>query len=395
MSPLTGPESNGEWTTLAQEAAFLSELSTYPRVTVTDLEPSPLGRPIRLVQVGYEGNPSVFVAAPHGDEPAGREGILQWVRDLATSTDIDIVDYLNHFTVYAIPTCNPDGIVRNSRLSGDWIDINRDHLSLEAVETRNIARVRQLHHPQLVLDLHDDVNEETYDTRTIGTQNELVAPGIREVSQALNAFVQQDLTDLGYLVTDYPSAFFPSMNSSVSGFRHSIPIVSEVRHLPPAERARLQVATMEAARKFQVAHQPEIIAAIRESKASQRTAGATPSPVDVGDHDEILITPDSAYYLTRAQVDQLKTQIELFGLRVEYDDSGGTIPSAQAMYPVIALTVDAGSPHRVITDTAAPPTPPFVPDGYLLKVSGVHVVPDRVAMRVGGSMSTIWEPPGV
>src|SRR5690606_10622891 len=123
-------------------------------------------RAIRLVRVGQEGNPSLFVTSPHGDEPSGREGILQWVRDLATSTDPEVVSYLNKFTVYAIPTCNPDGIVRSARGSGNWVDINRDHLALSQPETRNIARVKQMYHPQIALDLHDDVNEHTYTLTT-------------------------------------------------------------------------------------------------------------------------------------------------------------------------------------------------------------------------------------
>lgn len=372
MALITGPERDGTWTTLAEEQDYLDELATLPKVEVTDLDPSPNGRPIRLVRVGQPDRPSLFVTSPHGDEPSGREGILQWVRNLAQATDPETVAYLDQFTVYAIPTCNPDGIARGSRLSGNWVDINRDHLALSQPETRNIARVLARHRPQIVLDLHDDVNELTYDTRTVGAKNLMVAPAIRDASQALNAYVQAELTALGRLVTDYPTFSFPSMAGSATGFRHALPLLSEVRHLPPADRALLQVQTLEAAARFHSAEQTAIAAAVEASKATKRAEGANPVPIDVGDHDVIMITPATSYELTRAQVEQARHHFELFNIEATFHPDGATINCAQDAYAVLPLIFDPGSPHRVITDDTLPEIKGVI-TGFAYRVDGVLV----------------------
>lgn len=392
MTMLTGPEIDGTWTSIEQETAFLSELASNAKVAITELAPSPAGRAIRLVQVGHTGNPSLFVASPHGDEPSGREGILQWVRDLATSTDPEVVAYLDKFTVYAIPTCNPDGIVRNARGSGNWVDINRDHLVLSQPETRNIAHVKQMYHPQIALDLHDDVNQHDYTLTTAGSGHPIAAQSILDISHELNMHIQSELVNLGHSVATYPSLAFPQMAGSVTAFRHSISFLTEVSHLPPAERAEVQVQCMESARKFHATRQPEIRAAIAESKLSKRAEGASPVPVDVGDFKRTIVTPPTEYRLTRAQIAQIRPHIDLFGIRVEYDEGGGTIRCAQTAYPVLPLLLEQSSPNRVITDAPAPEVGAINPTGFLLRVDGVNVTPTRVAIQTEHGLSTVMEP---
>ena len=99
--------------------------------------------------------PTVYViCSQHGNEPAGREAGIQLIRDLAFTTDEDLLALLDACNIIITPTANPDGRLRNSRENG-ITDINRDHLNLRTVEARAFAAVGNLWRPYMIVDHHE------------------------------------------------------------------------------------------------------------------------------------------------------------------------------------------------------------------------------------------------
>ena len=127
------------WTTLEEEAEFLETIDdASERVAVDVVSESVQGRPLRLVRIGApappdlataaEGRTVLFTCSQHGDEPAGREGCLQRIRELAFTDDPRALQHLRTTTVLFLPAANPDASLANRRQNAQGIDVNRDHL---------------------------------------------------------------------------------------------------------------------------------------------------------------------------------------------------------------------------------------------------------------------------
>ena len=165
--PKTGFEQRGgeSWTTHEEELAFLKAVDAgSDRVRIATIGQTDEKRPLHLVKLGYPApaqaaqarrQPTVlFICSQHGNEPAGREACLRWLRDLAFTKSPAFVNQLRHQTVLFIPTANPDGRARNSRENGTE-DINRDHIDLSSPEARAIAHVVKVWKPDTTVDLHE------------------------------------------------------------------------------------------------------------------------------------------------------------------------------------------------------------------------------------------------
>lgn len=137
----------------------------------------------------------------HGNEPAGTEGILTWLSDLAAGMEPEL---LRHTIILVAPRVNPDGAARDSRDSAGSIDLNRDYMKLDSPEVRAIVgRTLTPWQPDLVIDLHEAVNR-GYDYMLEGSQSPLVEPPIAALSSdLLLPAVQKRLEQGGYTVFPY------------------------------------------------------------------------------------------------------------------------------------------------------------------------------------------------
>ena len=100
-----------------------------------------------------DGKPTVlFIGQQHGDEPAGSEALLALARQLASGPQRRLIDQIN---VIIVPRANVDGADRRSRVTGNGIDINRDHLLLRTPEARALARLSRDFKPMVVVDAHE------------------------------------------------------------------------------------------------------------------------------------------------------------------------------------------------------------------------------------------------
>ena len=86
------------------------------------------------------GKPIIFIAAQaHGDEPAGKEGLMMFARDLALGS---LDRYLDSVIFVFVPQINPDGAEAGewgTRLNPSGYNLNRDYMRLDNPEVKAIV----------------------------------------------------------------------------------------------------------------------------------------------------------------------------------------------------------------------------------------------------------------
>lgn len=94
----------------------------------------------------------MFTAAQHGNEQSAKEAVLWLLRDLALA---DLKPLLKKVNVLVIPQTNPYGNFMNIRVNELDLDMNRDHVKVEAEGVRAIHRVFQAWMPEVTIDVHE------------------------------------------------------------------------------------------------------------------------------------------------------------------------------------------------------------------------------------------------
>src|SRR6185503_14972890 len=114
------------------------------------------GRSINLITIGSGPFRVLLWSHMLGDEPT------------ATAALFDVFDYfgrhradpavqriLSSLTLYIVPMLNPDGAERFQRRNAQFIDVNRDALSLQTPEGQILKRVRDRFNPRVGFNLHN------------------------------------------------------------------------------------------------------------------------------------------------------------------------------------------------------------------------------------------------
>lgn len=166
--PTTGFEDSmgANWTTHDEELAFLEAVAAAsPRVEIDEIAQTAGGRPMHLVRIGdpvphsleaaQELPVELHICTQHGNEPSGREACLQTIRNLAFTDDAALVGQMQQQVTLYIPSANPDGRAANSRENSLAVDLNRNHLQVEQIETRAIGRVVRDWKPVMNMDHHE------------------------------------------------------------------------------------------------------------------------------------------------------------------------------------------------------------------------------------------------
>lgn len=219
--PRTGFEERegASWTTHEEEVAFLEEVADRShRARLQVIGETLEGRPLHLVVLGEPSATSasaarreptsLFVCTQHGNEPAGREACLQWLRDLAFTTDPGLVGQLRDQTVLFVPTANPDGREHNTRGNATGTDINRDHLTLATPEGQAIGAVVRDWQPEVAADLHEYGPSVPllYDDEVLylWPRNLNVHEGVRAMARTLgNKYVAPGAEEAGFTADEY------------------------------------------------------------------------------------------------------------------------------------------------------------------------------------------------
>lgn len=94
----------------------------------------------------------LLVAVQHGNEQSAKEAALWLIRDLATGKLESLVKKVNFLV---IPQANPYGNWFDQRRSEQDLDLNRDHVKLEAPEVEAIHHVFRAWMPEVTMDVHE------------------------------------------------------------------------------------------------------------------------------------------------------------------------------------------------------------------------------------------------
>jgi len=110
------------------------------------------GGAVRPDQIDRSKPTVLLTAAQHGNEQSAKEAALALVRDLAVG---DMKPLLKSLNVLVMPQCNPFGNAMDVRVNEQNLDLNRDHVKLEAESTAAIHRVFVEFMPEVTLDVHE------------------------------------------------------------------------------------------------------------------------------------------------------------------------------------------------------------------------------------------------
>lgn len=172
-APLTVAERSGFRETSKHDDVlrFIDELAkSRPRFRVESMGKSAEGREMPVMIFGTSGPVVLVVANIHAGEVEGKEAVLALARDLPDAA-------FEKLTVLWVPDYNPDGNDRidvknraldlakldgqvgpeggvGTRYTGEGVNLNRDYMKQEAVESRHLARLFAKWNPHLTVDCH-------------------------------------------------------------------------------------------------------------------------------------------------------------------------------------------------------------------------------------------------
>lgn len=144
-----------------QYLAAVRDLQASPRVAVSSVGRSALGRPLLQITVGDPDVPReqtvrVFLLArQHGTEASGTQACLALLRHFAASDGPLERDLLRQITWIAIPVVNPDGMANGRRANGAGVDLNRDWGRATQPESRAVIAAVAAARPHALVDMHD------------------------------------------------------------------------------------------------------------------------------------------------------------------------------------------------------------------------------------------------
>ena len=450
--PRTGFETSGgaSWTTHEEEIAFLAEVDARSdRVSIEIIGRSIQNLPLHLVRIGHPSprSPEAARALPvqlnicsqHGNEPAGREACLRWLRDLAFTDDPVLVDQMQRQTILFIPSANPDGLRANTRENAGGTDLNRDHLNLETPEVRAMETVVRDWEPSFALDFHEYGPSEPVlyddDVLYLWPRNLNVDPPIRELGKRFSQdHLRPCLAEAGYSSDEYGLAAVgdvdveqtagdhdEGISRNAAGLRHSVGILIESAVSPkltspfelvdPAVNANRRVDSQWSAIACALGFSRSDGDAVRTASEASRRVSRSPAPRTVyfdgqdedttitGNRDEPTSTADApcAYALNADQYSRVTKALDIHGIANTPMGPGRLVRLAQEARPVIALLLDArGARHSVEGQAlaacpaaaSAPSTPSvrpgrIVPRPRTLPASGVGSTATPAAVLLG------------
>jgi hypothetical protein len=94
----------------------------------------------------------MILAQQHGDEPSGKEAVLELVAGFANSRFDELLDNVE---LYILPQVNPWGGDNNERRNSNDLDLNRDHLLLKTREIESVHRFFHKIKPHVTIDVHE------------------------------------------------------------------------------------------------------------------------------------------------------------------------------------------------------------------------------------------------
>lgn len=360
-------QSDPNWTPLNEEAQYLTDLEGVSgRVAVHEIgRTAAQNLPLRTTRVCYPSAltdeemraraPIMFVCQQHGKENAGRETLLQLVKELALTNDTALQGFLRNHPLIAVITTNPEGFP-NDRNNGSGNNINRGWDTYREAENKAIAGVMRDVQPHMVLDMHGLFGSTSPMFQFAGSEQPSVHPDLRSISRELRDFGISSVESLGYdSVPFVESTDSPEFLHEGAGFRNMVSILFEIRDqsisagLPRKEAVRVVKATLY-----------RILGWHRENayRVSEAVATANMASVTEGDQQAPVALPSIAsapigYRMTSAQFAACSETLDVAGIRA-YAIQGSTdryVPMAQSTRNHIPLILDSAYSGNVVSAT--------------------------------------------
>ncbi len=294
------------WHALARES---------PEVRVREIGRSREGRPILGVTLARpavahpaeahaSGKTVIFIGAQvHGNEPAGKEGLMLFAREVALGNASDLLDGA---VFVLVPQINPDAAEAGeggTRTNPAGYNVNRDYARLVNPESRAVVEeILTPWRPHVVVDAHELTGAHAYDFYALHPSHLSTPAAVRELAAGpASDAVQRAIEDAGY--TYFPYHLLPSdptripeegitgagygvrILRSYGGVRGAVSLLYESRRdLDPSlrieERARWQFLAMEGLARWAVEEGEAVRAAVAEGAAENARLGSRWDPAD-------------------------------------------------------------------------------------------------------------------
>jgi hypothetical protein len=330
--PLTVAERSGfrQTSTHDDVLRFIDELQKVrPRFRVESMGLSAEGRDMPVLIFGDSGPTVLVLANIHAGEVEGKEAVLALARDLPDSA-------FEKLTVLWVPDYNPDGNDRidvkhraldlakldgqvgpeggvGTRYTGKGINLNRDYMKQEAVESRHLSRLFARWNPHLTVDCHTTDGSIhgyalTYDTGHIPNPpcEWIRTRALPEVSSRLDrrtglkTFFYGNFVDEKDLSKGWATySHLPRYGSHYRGLRGRMDILLEAySYIPFRERFVVTVEILKDILGVAAENAPEIVRLCDETARAWRPdpvgiAYAPPRPI--GDCDILAWDPESQF----------------------------------------------------------------------------------------------------
>lgn len=419
---------SGDLTPYSDEMQFWDDLvADSPRVRIDQIGTSVGGLPLLLVGIGYPVAPPLpedaemesmlVMGYQHGHEPAGREGTIKFVQEMAYTTDVKELEYLNKHPVWVIPAVNPDRAPLGETNNLNWVNINRDHVKVTQPETQIVHETVRRLRPHVVVDMHEGAGS-GLDIGIGLIDNERSHADVVGLSYEMRDFSFDWMQALGQVWAPWPPSPDPWMMRNAGGLRHAVSILAETNMTGQktyAQRIFTHVEHLRSVIAFHGRESSRIAAAVGLSRAEKMVEGEVGTTPFFVPNEINLDPPPLGYRLTMDQYEQCAPGFAADGVYSAQDGVGWVVPMAQHAQPTIPFMLDADSRWRMVEgerlyselDIPAfvPPArpaafspPPMVYPGSQtaaafgpLHFNGVRNRVTSVAIRLGGSLNLIWE----
>jgi len=142
----------------------------------------------------------MLTAAQHGNEQSAKEAALWLLRDIALG---ELKPLLKTMNFLFIPQTNPFGNWNDVRVNEIELDMNRDHVKLEAEGVQAIHRVFRAYMPEATIDVHEKGDD--YYRVSIGCVSNLnISPALLDLSRTkILPEVRRNLAKRNYPFFEY------------------------------------------------------------------------------------------------------------------------------------------------------------------------------------------------
>jgi hypothetical protein len=268
------------------------------------------------------GKPVIFIGAQvHGNEPAGKEGLMLFARELALGEASDLLD--GGIFVF-VPQINPDAAEAGeggTRANPAGYNVNRDYARLVNPESRAVVEeILTPWRPHVVVDAHELTGAHAYDFYALHPSHLSTPTPVRELAAGpATEAVRGAIEGAGY--TYFPYHLLPSdptripeegitgagygvrILRSYGGVRGAVSLLYESRRdldprLRMEERARWQYLAMEGLSRWAVEEGDAVREAVARGAAEMARLGSTWDPADTIVVRARLVEGDSVDYRT-------------------------------------------------------------------------------------------------